>query len=89
MTHSDQHTPVEDHGSAGDDQLNSGLRDASENDQPCADNVGRPTVNEKQSAYGFGESLDDQQWVDNRRKADENEQSADGLCHVVDDHQAA
>ena len=67
MTQSDQHT-VEDHGSAGDDRLNSGIRDASENDQPCADNVGRPTANEKQSAYGFGESLDDQQWVDNRRR---------------------
>ena len=27
-------------------------------------------------------------WADNRRKADENEQSTDGLCHLVDDQQA-
>ena len=67
MPQSDQQT-VEDQGSAGDDQLNSDIRDASEVDQPCADNVG--TANEKQSADSFGESVDDHQCVDNRRKAD-------------------
>ena len=50
------------------------IRDASEDDQQCADS--------------FGESVDDQQCADNRRKADENEQSTDGLSHVVDDQQA-
>ena len=65
MPQSDQQT-VEDQGSAGDDQLNSDIRYASEDDQPCADNVG--TANEKQSAHSFGESVDDQQYVDNRRK---------------------
>ena len=65
---------AEDEGGAGDDQLNSDIRDASEDDQ--------------QSADSFGESVDDQQCADNRRKADENEQSTDGLSHVVDDQQA-
>ena len=32
--------------------------------------------------------IDDQQCADNRRNADENEQSTDGLSHVVDDQQA-
>ena len=68
MPQSDQQT-VEDQGSAGDDQLNSDIRDASYDDKPCAANVG--TANEKQSAHSFGESVDDQQCVDNRRKADE------------------
>ena len=54
--------------------------------RPCADNVG--TANEKQSADSFGESVDDQQCAGNRRKADENEQSACGICHVVDDLQS-
>ena len=67
---SDKQT-VEDQGSAGDDQLNSDIRDASDDDKPCAANVG--TANEKQSAqsHSFGESVDDQQCVDTRRKADE------------------
>ena len=61
---------MEDQGSAGDGQLNSDIRDASDDDdKPCAANVG--TANEKQSAHSFGESVDDQQCVDNRRKADE------------------
>ena len=68
MPQSDQQT-MEDQGSAGDDQLNSDIRDASDDDKPCAANVG--TANEKQSAHSFGESVDDQQCVDNRRKADE------------------
>ena len=62
MPQSDQQT-VDDQGSAGDDQLNS------DDDKPCAANVG--TANEKQSAHSFGESVDDQQCVDIRRKADE------------------
>ena len=49
---------MEDQGSAGDDQLNSDIRDASEVDQMCADNVGRTTANEKQFADSFGESVD-------------------------------
>ena len=84
MPQSDQQT-VEEHGSAGDDQLNSDIRDASDDDQPSADIIG--TANEKHSADSFGDSVDDHQCVDNRRKADENEQSTDGLCHVVDDQQ--
>ena len=47
MLQSDQQT-VEDQGGAGYAKLNSDIRDASEDDQPCADNVG--TANEKQSA---------------------------------------
>ena len=43
------------------DQRNSDIRDASEDDQPCADNVG--TANEKQSADSFGESVDDRSVV--------------------------
>ena len=39
MPQSDQQT-VEDEGSAGDDQLNSDIRDASDDDKPCAANVG-------------------------------------------------
>ena len=84
MPQSDKQT-VEDQGSAGYDQRNSDIRNASEDDQPCADNVG--TANEKQSADSFCESVDDQQCVDNRCKADENEQSTDGLSHVVNDQQ--
>ena len=68
MPQSDQQT-VEDQGSAADDQLNSDIRDASDDDKPCAADLG--TANEKQSAHSFGESVDDQQCVDNRRKADE------------------
>ena len=83
MPQSDQRT-VEDQGGAGYDKRNSDIRDASEDDQPCADNVG--TAHEKQSAGSFCESVDDQQCADNRRKADANEQSTYGLCHVVDDH---
>ena len=78
---------MQDQGGAGYDQRNSDIRDASEDDQPCADNVG--TANEKQSADSYGESVDDQQYADNRRKADENEQSTDGLSHVVEDSRGA
>ena len=53
-------------------QLNSDIRDASDDDQPFADIIG--TANEKHSADSFGDSVDDHQCVDNRRKADENEQ---------------
>ena len=85
MLQSHQQT-VEDQGGAGYAKLNSDIRDASEDDQPCADNVG--TANEKQSIDSFGESVDDQQCAGNRRKADENEQYTCGICHVVDDLQS-